>query len=114
MENRQSTIGNVSSLRELEALARTLLSVLLTFLNPRIARDQSGLLQGGSQIAVVFDQCARDAVTNRTRLPGRPAARNINQHVKFVCSLSHLQRLANDHPQRLIRKIRFESFPVYL
>src|SRR5437870_12522675 len=93
--NCQSKIGNwqsemLLSLRELEALARTFLSVLLAFLDSRIARDQSGLLQGRSQIAVVFDQCARDAVTDRSRLSRRSTTRDINENVEFVHRLRHL------------------------
>src|SRR6267142_1763370 len=53
------------SLRELEALARALLSVLLAFFDPRIARDQSRVLQGRPQVAVVLNQCSGNSVTNR-------------------------------------------------
>ena len=52
------------SLRELEALTRALLSVLLPLFDSRIAGYQAGLLQSRPQIAVVFDQRARDAMTN--------------------------------------------------
>ena len=101
-------------LAELEALARALLSVLLPLFDSRIARYQARLLQRRPQIAVVFNQRARDAMTNGACLSRRSAARHINEDVELVRSFSHLQRLSNDHAQRFVRKIRFECFPIDL
>ena len=98
----------------MEALARALLSVLLALLDARIARNQARLFQGRPQIAVVFDQCSRDAVTNRAGLPLRAAARYVDHYVELIRRLSQLQRLANDHPQRFVRKIRFEGLAINL
>src|SRR5205807_1892864 len=110
--NRQSTIGNDLSLRELEALARTLLSVLLTFFDSRIAGNQSRLLQRRPQISVVFDESARDAMTNGARLSRGAAASDVYKDVELVRRLSQIQRLPNNHAQRFIRKVRIESFTV--
>src|SRR5207245_2337115 len=115
IKNWQLKIGNARlSLRELEALARALLSVLLTFFDARIARHQSGPLQRGPQLVVVFNQRARNAVTNRACLSRGSAAGNIHYYVELARRLSQVQRLANDHSQRLVRKIRFERLPVDL
>src|SRR5712692_2674481 len=106
--NSKSAIRNSqfsSSLRELEALARALLSVLLAFLDPRIARDQSRVFQRRPQVAVVLNQSSRNSVTNRSGLARWSAAGNVDQHVELGCRLSQLHRLTNDHPQRLVRKI---------
>src|SRR4029453_19513821 len=48
------------SLTELEALACSLLSVLLPLLDACVARQEAGLLEPLSQLDVVLDQCARD------------------------------------------------------
>src|SRR5437016_1884749 len=86
--DRQSKISNWQSamslsLRELEALARALLTVFLALFDAWVPGNQSGLLQSRPQISVVFDQSARDAVTNRTGLAGRTATGHIDQHVKL-------------------------------
>src|SRR5713226_6809421 len=102
------------SLRELEALARALLSVLLAFLDPRIARDQSRVFQGRPQVAVVLNQSSRNSVTNRSGLARWSAAGNVHQHVELGCRLSQLHRLTNDHPQGLVRKIHIERSAINL
>src|SRR5712692_11879227 len=56
------------SLRELESLARALLSILLAFLDPRIARDQARMFQGRPQVAVVLNQGSGNSMTNRPGL----------------------------------------------
>src|SRR5882762_3864917 len=100
-QDRQSKIGNWQSamslsLRELEALARALLTVLLAFLNARIAGHQARLLQGRPQVGVVQHQSPRNAVANRTGLARGAAARHIDQNVKLVAGLSQIKRLANN------------------
>src|SRR5216684_2639017 len=115
--NSKSAIRNSqfsSSLRELESLARALLSVLLAFLDPRIARDQSRVFQGRPQVAVVLNQSSRNSVTNRSGLARWSAAGNVDQHVELGCRLSQLHRLTNDHPQRLVRKIHIERSAINL
>src|SRR5258707_15469452 len=70
VRNPQSAIRNSClSLRELEALARALLSVLLSLFDPRIACNQAGLLQSRAQVRIELDQRPRDAVPDRARLP---------------------------------------------
>src|SRR6266540_3808112 len=67
--------------RELEALTRALLTVLLTLFGAGVAREQSGPLELLAQLGVEFEQRARDAVTylaSRSRAeisfnpPGQP------------------------------------------
>src|SRR6266404_5607378 len=102
------------SLRELEALARALLSVLLAFLDPRIARDQARMFQGRPQVAVVLNQSSRNSVTNRAGLACRSAAGNVDQHVELGRRLSQLHRLTNNHSQRLVRKIHIKRSAINL
>jgi len=100
------------SLRELEALARAFLTVLLSLFDPRIAGNQSGLLQSRPQVRIELNQGPRNAMPDRTRLPGRTAAGNVNNHIKLVCGVRQLQRLANNHSQRLIGKILRKGFTI--
>jgi hypothetical protein len=102
------------ALRELETLARTLLSVLLALFDPRITRYQSGLFQCRPQFVVVFNQRACDAVTNSPGLSRRTATSDVNNDIEFRRSLSQIQRLPNNHAQRLIREIGFERFSIDL
>src|SRR4026207_1255975 len=53
---------------ELEALACAGQTVLLAFLDARVRRQQTVLLQQLPQLAVEFDQRARDAEADRARL----------------------------------------------
>ena len=97
------------SFRELETLARSLLPVLLAFLNSGIARDQTRLLQSRPQVGVVFHQSAGDTVTNCPRLSRRTTAVYIDQDVEFACRLRQLQWLADNHAQSFIGEINFEG-----
>src|ERR1044072_7592073 len=62
LSNRKSAIGNVLSLRKLEAFACALLSVLLSFLDAWIARHETSVFEGRPQVTIILDQRARDAV----------------------------------------------------
>src|SRR2546423_14944625 len=70
------------SLRELEAFAAALLPMLLTFLDTRVARNQTCLFQRGTKICIVFQQRPRDAVANRSCLSCWSATTNIDQNIK--------------------------------
>jgi hypothetical protein len=115
----QLAIGNWQSemflsLRELEAFARALLPILLTFFDTRVARNQTCLFQRGTKICIVFQQRPRDAVANRSCLACRSAAANIDQNIKFSDRLSQLQGLPDDHAQGFIWKILIECFSINL
>jgi len=99
-------------LRELEALTRALLSILLPLFDAWITRNQACLLQSRTKVRVEFNQSASNAVSNRTCLARRAAPTNINQKVKLIRRLSQLQRLPDDHPQGFIGKILIEGFLV--
>jgi hypothetical protein len=42
------------SFRELKTLASALLAILLALFDARVARDQTGLLQGGTKVSIEF------------------------------------------------------------
>src|SRR5882724_5273399 len=100
-------IRNLSALplRELEALAGALLSILLAFFNARVTCDQARLLQCWTKIRIVFEQRTSNAVANSPRLSRRTATTNIDQNIKLGSCLSQLQRLSNNHTQSLVGKI---------
>jgi hypothetical protein len=116
--NQKSQIANPKSqikelsLRELEALARALLTVLLALFDARIAGHQTGVLERGAKIVVVFEQRARNAMTHGARLSGRSSARYVNDDVEFARGIGKIQRLADDHPESLIREILLEGLAV--
>src|SRR3954462_11578766 len=84
-------------LRKLETFPSALLSVLLAFLDSGIAGDQTGVFERLSQVAIILEQRASDAVTNRSCLARRAAARDVDDEVELVRRFRQLQRLANDH-----------------
>ena len=99
-------------LRELEALARALLPVLLSLLNSRIACHQPGLLQRRTKIPIEFNQRPCDPMPNSARLTRWATARNVDQNVKLVCRIRQLQRLANNHAQCFVGKVLRKRFPI--
>src|ERR1051325_44704 len=108
-------ISNPSlSLRELEALARALLPVLLAFLDARVACDEPRLLQGRTQVRVKFHQSARYAVADSSGLARRAASRDVDEDVELVGCLRQLQGLANNHAQRFVGKVLLERLAIDL
>src|SRR6185369_11359157 len=67
-----------------------------------------------TKVGVVFHQCARDAVPDRSRLPRWTTTSDVDYEIEFVRSLGKLKRLANDHPQGLVREVTIEWFVVNL
>src|SRR5438045_3146490 len=67
---------------ELEAFPRSRHAVLLAFLRARVACEQSLALERLSQLAVVLDERARDAETDRAGLSRDAAAGDGRQNVE--------------------------------
>src|SRR6188472_3441603 len=102
------------SLRKLEAFAGALLAVLLAFLDARVARNQARAFERRSQIGVRLEQRARDAVANSACLSRRAAAGDVDYQVKLAGGFGQLQRLPNDHAQRLVWEVTLKRFAVHL
>src|SRR5260370_7905804 len=81
------------ALRELEALARALLSVLLAFLHSRITRQKSVLPQRWPQLRIESRNRARQSHAHRPRLSAHAAAMRRYHHVHLVGDIRELQRL---------------------
>src|SRR3982074_592135 len=100
------------SLRELEALARALLSAFLALFITQVTRNRSGLLERRPQVAVIFNQGGRDPVANRTGLAGWATAGHVNQHIELGSRFRQVKRLTNDHAVCFVGKVRLEGFPI--
>src|SRR5215211_6460928 len=100
------------SLRKLETLSRTFLSVFLALLDPWVAGHKTGMLESRTKIRVEFEQRSRDAVSDRSRLARWTTTRNVDDEIKLVRGLSQLQRLTNDHPQGFVGEVAIERFVV--
>src|SRR3954452_18786378 len=79
------------ALAELEALTRAGHAVLLAFLDPRIPRQEPGLLQARSQLEVVGTEGAGDAEADGAGLAGDAAAGRRRDHVELVGGLGEDQ-----------------------
>src|ERR1051325_1371202 len=102
------------SLRKLEPLSRALLSVLLAFLDTRIAGHQTCMLESWTKIGIELEQCSRDAMPDRSRLAGRTTAGDVDDEVKLVRGFSQLQGLTNNHSQSFIGEVAVKRFVVDL
>src|SRR5260370_1916289 len=97
------------TLRELEALTRALLSVLLPFLHARIARQKSVLAQRRPQFRVEPRNGPRQSHAHRSRLPAHAAAMRRHYHVNLVGDIRKFQRLERVMLPRVIRKILLDG-----
>src|SRR6266481_1277855 len=66
IKNQKSKITSVLSLRKLEAFSSTLLSVLLPFLDTRVAGHKTRLFQRRTKVRIVFKQSASYPMPDRT------------------------------------------------
>lgn len=98
--------------RELEPLARALLTVLFAFFGAWVSRQQSGLFEFLAKFAVELNQSAGYAMTHSACLSGRAAARDVHQHVEFAERIGQLQRLANNHSLRFVLEVSFNRISI--
>ena len=90
------------------------MSVLLAFLDSGIASDQTGMLKCWSQVNIILEQGARDAVTNSAGLTRWTTAGDVDEQIKLVRRLSQLQWLTNDHAERFVGEVPVESLVIDL
>src|SRR5512139_2808596 len=89
------------ALAELEPAAGALLPVLLALLDPRVARQEAGLLELAPQLGVELAQGPRDAVPDRPRLRADAAAVDRGHDVEAVVRLGDREGLLDDLLQGL-------------
>src|SRR4051794_6303493 len=91
-EREDLTASSKLSFRELEALTRTLLTVLLAFLAASIAGEESLSLQSFAQFNVELEQRAGNAHLHCVGLPIDAAAGDARDHIEGAGGLGGLQR----------------------
>src|SRR5262245_27415567 len=116
-EGRQDLPGFVSEgsglpLRELEALARARLPVLLPLLHSWVAREHPRPLELGPELGVELEEGPGNAVAHGTRLPRQPAATHVDLDVDLGGRPGELERLSHDESQGLAREVVLERPPV--
>src|SRR6266545_936382 len=94
---------------ELEARPGAALSVLLAFLHPRIAGQESFLLQLLAQFGVVLGQRPGDPVADRAGLTGRTAAGDAHVDVELLRRLHREERLLDDHLENVVGEVIVEG-----
>src|SRR5271156_1174522 len=87
-QSRDQRERNNLSFRELEPLARALLTVLLTLARARVATQQSKLLQLRPQLGIKLEQCAGNAQPRGAGLTVGSTAVRQNNDVELVRQLS--------------------------
>src|SRR5208283_2027449 len=105
-ENVQRRTYNVLPLRELEASACALLSVLLAFLAARVAGDESLGLERLAQLRVELHQRARNTQLHRVGLTHHAAAAHRGNHVEGLADVGDAQRTPCRRPLLRGHKVR--------
>src|SRR5262245_53432268 len=72
------------ALAELEARASAALAVLLALLAARVAREEAGIAELGTERLVALGESARESVADRVGLPLRAAAVDDRDHVVLL------------------------------
>ncbi len=98
---------------ELGSLSCFFQTVLAAFLFPRIAGQQAGFLQQGTEVSVHFQQGTGNTMTDCTSLAGDAAANNVGQYIIFAQGFSGVQRLPNNQFQGLQAEIFTQFTAVY-
>ena len=93
----QKDISEGLAFRELEALACSLLSVLLSFLHSWVTCQEPERLQSRSESGVHFNQRSADAVSDCARLSHNSAAVDIDDNVILGEVMSFLEWLLDHH-----------------
>src|SRR5580704_9945854 len=100
-------------LRELEALAGTLLPVLLALFAARIPADHALSLQLLPQFGIELHQRTGDAKLHRIGLAAHAAAQHIGDDVKRRCGVRRRQRSFRRRTLRRSHEILFKRASVY-
>src|SRR3989338_1492885 len=105
--------GRLLTFRPLEALARSLLAVLLALLHPRVAGEEAAAAELGFQLGVGQGQGPRQAHPHRARLAGAAAAADADVGVVLVGGADEAKRLAGMLPPGVAHKKLVELAPVH-
>ena len=98
---------------ELEALASAFLTVLLSLMRARIARQKSELLQFPAQFGIELDQCTGNPKPSCPGLSANPAAIGEDHNVKLICHFNRQQWLADVRASRFTDEIILKRPVIY-
>jgi len=85
------------SLGELGPASRSPSPVFLPFLDPRIAGQETGLLQSIFELLIIQNQGFRNSVTDGLGLARTPSSVNIDSHIELVSGPREIEGLEDDH-----------------
>src|SRR6185436_14683913 len=98
--------------RELEAFARSRLTIFLALLHSRVAPQKAQLLQNRPQVCVELNQRPGYAVLDRASLTMHTAAFNKNDHVELAERVGSLQGLPHQHAVGLVEEVCLEGLVI--
>src|SRR2546421_325623 len=78
-----------------------------------IAGEQAGFLEGLSKLLVEANERTGDAVAHGASLAGRATTADVDQNVELPAGVRDLERLGDDHPKRLTRKVILEGAAIH-
>ena len=94
---------------ELEAFTGSLLTVLLSLMCARVAREKTELLELTAQFGIELEQCAGNAMARRPGLTANSAAVGEDQDIETIGQLYGEQGLLDIGAGGFIDKIMFEG-----
>src|SRR5215475_2609671 len=100
------------TLRELEALARALLPVLLAFLHAGVARQKTVGTKRRPQLRIEARDGARQSHANRSGLSADAAAIGGHHDIYLITEVGKLQRLGGIMLPRMIREVGLDATAV--
>ena len=95
--------------RELETCASGALTVFFTLFGARVARQETCVFEGRTQIGIVVDEGAGDGMKHRAGLTRFPAAADIDFDVEVFGEIDEFQRLTQNHAKRCAIEIIFNT-----
>src|SRR5690348_285143 len=101
------------TLAELEALARTFLTVFLAFTHSRIAREEAVFAQAMAQIGIETCKSAREPHAHRAGLSSHSSAVDLGPDVQFVRRVREFQRLDGTHQPSDVLEIGIDAPAIY-
>lgn len=98
--------------RELETGASGALTIFFTFFGARITRQETGMFEGRTEVGIVIDERASNAVKDGASLSGFTAAADVDDDVEIVGEVDELERLTQNHAKRRTVEILVDALLV--
>ena len=98
--------------RELETSASSALAIFFTFFGARITRQEAGMFERRTEVRVVVDECASDAVEHGASLTRFATAANVDDDVEVFGEVDEFEGLTENHAERCTVEILFDALLV--